>query len=179
MQLLTLLCFCYVWADQNCCLKHVDEEEKAECIFFKQGFCRHGPACRFRHIKRPPDACPETADFSLGVSPLYGVGDNPAASQTGKKRKVAAPNQYYKIIMCKHWLHTGHCPYGEDCHYGKLLVIVARLLLCVHCRLLTRVAKFLLQRTARPSCCLTLAQTSWKRRRTQRQPPSLTRIARS
>jgi cleavage and polyadenylation specificity factor subunit 4 len=105
--------------DQNCCLKHVDEEEKAECIFFKQGFCRHGPACRFRHIKRPPDACPETADFSLGVSPLYGVGDNPAASQTGKKRKVAAPNQYYKIIMCKHWLHTGHCPYGEDCHYGK------------------------------------------------------------
>src|SRR5688572_9014162 len=32
---------------KNCPLKHEEEEEKAECIFFRQGFCMHGPECKF------------------------------------------------------------------------------------------------------------------------------------
>jgi hypothetical protein len=74
--------------------------------------------CRYRHLKRHADECPEIADFSLGVSPLFGAGDQQSATAAGKKRRVQAPNHFYKIIMCKHWLHTGNCPYGDDCHYG-------------------------------------------------------------
>lgn len=95
---------------KNCPLKHDYAEDYSECIFFRQGFCMHGPACKFRHIKRPPDDCPATAPFDQ-----YVVSGNVPLS---KKRKTHQPNQYYKITLCKHWLENGTCPYGEECHYA-------------------------------------------------------------
>jgi len=35
---------------KNCLLKHVDEVEKAECPYFKQGFCMRGPFCKNRYV---------------------------------------------------------------------------------------------------------------------------------
>eukprot|EP00602_Paraphysomonas_sp_CaronLab_P001533 CAMPEP_0185030436 /NCGR_PEP_ID=MMETSP1103-20130426/17406_1 /TAXON_ID=36769 /ORGANISM="Paraphysomonas bandaiensis, Strain Caron Lab Isolate" /LENGTH=646 /DNA_ID=CAMNT_0027565573 /DNA_START=216 /DNA_END=2154 /DNA_ORIENTATION=+ len=95
---------------KNCPLKHEDEEERAECIFFRQGFCMHGPVCKFRHIKRPPDECPSVATFDQYVA----SGNVPLS----KKRKTHQPNQFYKITLCKHWLEHGNCPFGEECHYA-------------------------------------------------------------
>ena len=33
---------------KNCLLAHVEEEEKPECPFFRQGFCMHGPYCKYK-----------------------------------------------------------------------------------------------------------------------------------
>jgi cleavage and polyadenylation specificity factor subunit 4 len=95
---------------KNCPLKHEDEEERAECIFFRQGFCMHGPICKFRHLKRLPDECPAIATFDQYVA----SGNVPLS----KKRKTHQPNQFYKITLCKHWLEHGSCPFGEECHYA-------------------------------------------------------------
>lgn len=95
---------------RNCPLKHEEEEERAECIFFRQGFCMHGPACKFRHLKRLPDECPPVATFDQYVA----SGNVPLS----KKRKTHQPNQFYKITLCKHWLEHGSCPFGEECHYA-------------------------------------------------------------
>lgn len=97
---------------KNCPLKHVDEEERPECLFFKQGFCFKGPQCTFRHLKRPPDDCPKKANFDDFMA--SGNQNVPLS----KKRKTHQPNQYYKITLCKHWLEHGLCPYGEECHYA-------------------------------------------------------------
>jgi cleavage and polyadenylation specificity factor subunit 4 len=43
---------------KNCPLKHTDELEISECIFYKQGFCYNGVNCVRRHVKRSPDECP-------------------------------------------------------------------------------------------------------------------------
>jgi cleavage and polyadenylation specificity factor subunit 4 len=95
---------------KNCLLKHEDEEERAECIFFRQGFCMHGPSCKFRHVKRLPDECPMVATFDQYVAS--------ANVPLSKKRKTHQPNQFYKITLCKHWLEHGSCPFGEECHYA-------------------------------------------------------------
>eukprot|EP01041_Mallomonas_annulata_P014216 gene14216-30239_t len=98
---------------KNCPLKHVDEEERPECIAFRQGFCMEGPNCKYRHMKRPPDECSKKANFEQFIS-ISGQ----SGSQSSKKRKTHQPNQFYKITLCKHWLEHGNCPYSDDCHYA-------------------------------------------------------------
>jgi hypothetical protein len=44
-------------SNQECPYRHVDQEKKKnECPYYARGFCRHGPKCRNRHVKRV--ACP-------------------------------------------------------------------------------------------------------------------------
>jgi cleavage and polyadenylation specificity factor subunit 4 len=31
---------------KDCPYKHVAEEDKVECVFYRQGFCMYGPFCR-------------------------------------------------------------------------------------------------------------------------------------
>jgi cleavage and polyadenylation specificity factor subunit 4 len=95
---------------KNCHLKHETEEEKEECTFYRDGFCLHGPFCKFKHIKRGPDELPETVMFDQ-----YGTLVNTAIQ---KKRKSTESNALYKITLCKHWLETSHCQYGEGCIYA-------------------------------------------------------------
>lgn len=95
---------------KNCPLKHEEEEERAECALFRQGFCFNGPTCKLKHIKRPPDECPVIASFSQYL-PSCNIPQS-------KKRKTHQPTQHYKIIMCKHWLEHGTCQFGEECHYA-------------------------------------------------------------
>lgn len=90
---------------KNCLMKHESMEEKEECPFFLQGFCMHGPLCKFRHTKRPPDECPDVVNFEELMNSM-------------KKRKASAPNQSYKISICKHWLEGNTCPFGDGCNYA-------------------------------------------------------------
>jgi len=51
----------------DCPYRHVSEDDKPQCVFFQQGFCVHGLACRYRHLKLPAEKRPKIADFSLGI----------------------------------------------------------------------------------------------------------------
>lgn len=93
-----------------CLRKHEDEEEKEECAFFRQGFCVHGPFCKYRHVKRSADECPEVVAFDQ-----FGTV---ATSSMPRKRKTAEPNSLYKVTLCKHWLEQDNCPFAENCHYA-------------------------------------------------------------
>ncbi|KAJ8906637.1 hypothetical protein NDN08_003130 [Rhodosorus marinus] len=46
----------------ECAYRHVDPDKKRnECPYYARGFCKHGPKCRLRHVKR--EAC---NDYLLG-----------------------------------------------------------------------------------------------------------------
>lgn len=60
-------------SNAECHYRHVDPERKRnECPYYARGFCRHGPKCRHRHVRRV--ACPnylagfckEGADCAFG-----------------------------------------------------------------------------------------------------------------
>lgn len=91
---------------KNCVLKHVGEEELEECVFYKQGFCFHGPKCTRRHIKRTPDECPPEYPFEQ------------VSAQPGKRSKAGQPNDNFKVTLCSHWLLNDNCPFGAECHYA-------------------------------------------------------------
>ncbi|GLD92054.1 hypothetical protein PINS_up000587 [Pythium insidiosum] len=94
----------------ECPFRHVPDEERVECAFYRQGFCSHGPNCRYRHVKLAREECPETADFSLQ--------SKVAEEENIKRRKAQPVNEFYKIAICKHWEKLGTCPFGEDCHFA-------------------------------------------------------------
>lgn len=93
---------------KNCPLKHVDEQEVQECIFFKQGFCYNGPHCIRRHLKRLPDEVPIEASFEQCIT---------GGSASAPKR-LKAPNENYKVSLCNHWLLKGTCHFNEGCHFA-------------------------------------------------------------
>lgn len=95
---------------KNCPLKHVDDQEVMECIFFKQGFCYNGPNCVRRHFKRSPDEIPKEASFEQCIAAGQTVG------ASGKKKK--SPNENYKVSLCNHWLLKGTCHFNEECHFA-------------------------------------------------------------
>ena len=53
---------------KDCPYKHEAEADKPQCVFYQQGFCYHGPECRYRHWKQAGDKRPAIADFSLGIA---------------------------------------------------------------------------------------------------------------
>ncbi|CEG38865.1 cleavage and polyadenylation specificity factor cpsf30-like [Plasmopara halstedii] len=94
----------------ECPFRHVPDEERVECAFYKQGFCSHGSSCRYRHIKLAREECPETADFAL---------QSKVADEENVKRRKAQPvNEFFKIAICKHWEKVGSCPFGDECHFA-------------------------------------------------------------
>lgn len=82
-----------------------------ECVFYSQGFCIHGPYCRYKHIRRPREDLPAVADFTLGLSQMQ------AKEGTMTRRPAPKPNEFYKISLCKHFM-SGECPFGEGCHFA-------------------------------------------------------------
>ncbi|ETW07878.1 hypothetical protein H310_02294 [Aphanomyces invadans] len=94
----------------ECPFRHVPDEDRMECAFYKQGFCSHGSACRYRHVKLPREECPVIADFSLQ--------SKVAEEESAKRRKAQPVNEFFKIAICKHWEKQGTCPFGEECHFA-------------------------------------------------------------
>ena len=95
-------------------MKHLDEQEIVECLFFKQGFCYNGPNCTRRHVKRLPDEAPKEAAFELAIANTSAGAAS--AAQAAKKRK--GPNENFKVSLCNHWLLSGSCHFNEGCIFA-------------------------------------------------------------
>ena len=97
---------------KDCPFRHISDEDRLECVFYCQGFCIHGPFCRYKHVKREPADLPMVADFTLGLSQMQAGKDGIAP-----RRPAPKPNEFYKVSLCKHFLQ-GDCPFGEGCHFA-------------------------------------------------------------
>jgi cleavage and polyadenylation specificity factor subunit 4 len=101
----------------DCPFRHISEENRMECAFYKSGFCIHGPFCRYKHAHRDRTELPLVADFTLGLSQMQGSGHH-NKDGSGRpddklsRRPAAKPNEFYKISLCKHYLQ-GDCPFGD------------------------------------------------------------------
>lgn len=91
----------------DCPYRHVAEDDKPQCVFYQQGFCIHGMACKYRHVKLPKEKKPKIADFTLGID----------QKAVGTVKTVNPPNEFFKIALCKHHMR-GMCPFGEECHFA-------------------------------------------------------------
>ena len=98
---------------KDCPFRHISEANRMECVFYSQGFCIHGPFCRYKHIRRPREELPAVADFTLGLSQMQANKDGQAVP----RRPAPKPNEFYKISLCKHFLQ-GECPFGDGCHFA-------------------------------------------------------------
>jgi cleavage and polyadenylation specificity factor subunit 4 len=98
---------------KDCPFRHISEENRMECAFYKSGFCIHGPFCRYKHTKRPREDLPTVADFSVGLSQMQAGKDGAQAP----RRPAPKPNEFFKISLCKHF-QNGECPFGDGCHFA-------------------------------------------------------------
>mmetsp|Transcript_33473 Transcript_33473/g.81055 ORF Transcript_33473/g.81055 Transcript_33473/m.81055 type:complete len:618 (-) Transcript_33473:96-1949(-) len=98
---------------KDCPFRHISEANRLECVFYSQGFCIHGPFCRYKHARRDRLDLPAVADFTLGLSQMQAAGKDGVTP----RRPAPKPNEFYKISLCKHFLQ-GECPFGEGCHFA-------------------------------------------------------------
>lgn len=98
---------------RDCPFRHISEANRMECVFYSQGFCIHGPFCRYKHLRREAEDLPAVADFTLGLSQMQAASKDGAVS----RRPAPKPNEFYKISLCKHFLQ-GECPFGDGCHFA-------------------------------------------------------------
>ncbi|EJK49944.1 hypothetical protein THAOC_31122 [Thalassiosira oceanica] len=98
---------------RDCPFRHINEADRLECVFYSQGFCIHGPFCRYRHVQRDRADLPLVADFTLGLSQMQAGKDGGMTM----RRPAAKPNEFYKVSLCKHF-QNGECPFGEGCHFA-------------------------------------------------------------
>lgn len=97
---------------KDCPFRHISEADRLECVFYSQGFCIHGPFCRYKHLQRDRADLPAVADFTLGLSQMQAGKDG-----MQQRRPAPKPNEFYKVSLCKHFLQ-GECPFGEGCHFA-------------------------------------------------------------
>ncbi|KAL7753055.1 RNA-binding component of cleavage and polyadenylation factor [Sorochytrium milnesiophthora] len=85
-------------SNAECLYLHIDaDSRRRECPWFARGFCKHGPQCRSKHVKKPICAlyvtgfCPYGPDCSNGhpkfeISALLGDGteDTPMPMSNGR-----------------------------------------------------------------------------------------------
>lgn len=97
---------------KDCPFRHISEADRLECVFYSQGFCIHGPFCRYKHMRRERQCLPVVADFTLGLSQMQAGKDG-----VTPRRPAPKPNEFYKISLCKHFMQ-GDCPFAENCHFA-------------------------------------------------------------
>ncbi len=110
---------------KNCLLAHIEEEEKPECPFFKQGFCMRGPHCKNRHTKLGPEDLPEVANFDAMAGVAAGAaGAAGAGGQAFKRPRKTLTNDdgttidLYKVSLCRYFQEHGTCPFKDNCNYA-------------------------------------------------------------
>jgi cleavage and polyadenylation specificity factor subunit 4 len=96
---------------KDCPFRHISDADRLECVFYSQGFCIHGPFCRYKHVRRDRIDLPAVADFTLGLSQMQ------AKDGVTSKRPAPKPNEFYKVSLCKHFMQ-GDCPFGDGCHFA-------------------------------------------------------------
>ena len=96
---------------KDCPFRHISEADRLECVFYSQGFCIHGPFCRYKHVRREREDLPLVADFTLGLSQMQAKDGQTA------RRPAPKPNEFYKVSLCKHFMQ-GECPFGDQCHFA-------------------------------------------------------------
>ena len=127
----------------DCPFKHTAPRGVKECLFYKQGFCMHGPKCKFVHTKYAADALPKYGDYStlfdgkeherpenkpLGdlvdfseiPSPntQANLGSNRAAAQPPSiLRREFPKNINYRTTICRMFAE-GFCKHGIRCHFA-------------------------------------------------------------
>eukprot|EP00979_Chaetoceros_neogracilis_P000673 scaffold162_cov267-Chaetoceros_neogracile.AAC.23 len=97
---------------RDCPFRHISEADRLECVFYSQGFCIHGPFCRYKHVRRDRIDLPVVADFTLGLSQMQAGKDG-----ITPRRPAPKPNEFFKISLCKHFMQ-GECPFGDGCHFA-------------------------------------------------------------
>jgi cleavage and polyadenylation specificity factor subunit 4 len=99
---------------KDCPFRHISDADRLECVFYCQGFCIHGPYCRYKHARRDRADLPAVADFTLGLSQMQAGKDG---ATVPARRPAPKPNEFYKVSLCKHYLQ-GDCPFGDGCHFA-------------------------------------------------------------
>ena len=59
----------------ECPFRHISEANRLECVFYSQGFCIHGPFCRYKHVRRDREDLPQVSDFTLGLSQMQAAAN--------------------------------------------------------------------------------------------------------
>lgn len=98
---------------EGCELRHEDEDEKYQCVLYKQGFCPHGPNCQYRHKYLDKSNRPEVADFTP-----FAKKKTTATGSKVTEPPPGAKNENYKTRLCRHFQNEGHCVYGDACLYA-------------------------------------------------------------
>ena len=96
----------------DCPFRHIKEEDRMECVFYKQGFCIHGGFCRYKHTRRDRIDRPLVCDYTLGLSQMQAGKEGVAL-----RRPASRQSDFFKVTMCKHYMQ-GNCPFGDGCHFA-------------------------------------------------------------
>ncbi|XP_037093982.1 cleavage and polyadenylation specificity factor subunit 4-like [Pollicipes pollicipes] len=108
---------CYFYAKFNAChnkecpFLHIDPETKQrDCPWYDRGFCRHGPLCRNRHVRRVlclsylAGFCPAGAGCRL-IHPRFELPQSTEEGKPGSKGKSNITCHYcgevgHKVVNC-------------------------------------------------------------------------------
>ena len=102
---------------KDCCKRHVKLEERPECFSYKQGFCRSGPLCKYRHLKLAAEELPDVANLTAPTQ-TQGLSAGLGSVKPGGPENNPALNPYFKVTLCRHFMQDNSCTYGDRCHFA-------------------------------------------------------------
>eukprot|EP00252_Welwitschia_mirabilis_P020720 TRINITY_DN5130_c0_g1_i1.p1 TRINITY_DN5130_c0_g1~~TRINITY_DN5130_c0_g1_i1.p1 ORF type:complete len:367 (-),score=52.79 TRINITY_DN5130_c0_g1_i1:460-1560(-) len=83
--------------------------------FYTDEGCPYGDRCNFVHDDQSRSR--ESVTISLGPSPIAGNGNASVNGNNGGNGSSQRPSNW-KTRICNKWETTGHCPFGEKCHFA-------------------------------------------------------------
>ena len=87
--------------NEDCQYIHIDtDKESVECVWYNRGFCKHGPNCRHRHVKRKLcenylfGFCPAGPECEF-AHPKLALGENDASDRIQRCFKCGEVGHLY------------------------------------------------------------------------------------
>ncbi|MDP2437036.1 MAG: zinc finger CCCH domain-containing protein [archaeon] len=113
-------------SNPECNFRHiVDQAASKPCAWFARGFCKHGPKCRAKHVKKTACAnylagfCPDGPNCQFG-HPKYEIikqDDKPVEGSSSSDQQQRKARQFSNMT-CFHCQQPGHsareCPLKHD-----------------------------------------------------------------